>query len=178
MIQTYSCQEQSRGVALVVALFVLAIISTILVVVLADVQSELKMSGVDQNSERALKLAEACANIARANFSVGGSAENLTTTQELASVDAFLQGGYCFAHLGSGFPGYEKWVQWHYNAAITGNNDQSEITTPLRRVWATGSLGRNGSWRGGSNFYVNNIYAIVAGGAYFPIEKAPDSMDG
>ena len=61
-------QTQPRGVALIVALFVLAIMSTILIVVLADVQTELKMSGIARNSERALKIAEAGVNIARASF--------------------------------------------------------------------------------------------------------------
>ena len=104
-------QTSQHGVALIVALFVLVILSILLIAVLADVQGELKMSGIDRNSERALKIAESGVQIARGTFMRDLLYENLTTTQELASVDGFAHGGYFFASLGSELPGNEKWTQ-------------------------------------------------------------------
>jgi hypothetical protein len=167
----YPSHDQPRGVALVVAIFVLAVMSIILVAVMADVQSELKMSGVERNSERALKIAEAGVQIARATFMREDLFQNLTSTQSIASVDGFFQGGYFFASLGSGLPGNEKWPQWHYDSQISGHNEESEVSTPLRRVWATGARGRNGSWTASGVYQTTNIFAIIAGGTYFPIEQ-------
>ena len=150
--QFWSQQPQSqRGVALVVALFVLAILSIIAMAVFIDAQGEVKRSGVARNSEKALKLAETGVQLARAMVEQEG------VSGEVASVDGFSQGGYFLASVGSGMPGNEKWEQWHYDSGISGNNVQSEITTPLRPVWMKEAPGRNGSWSG-SSFYLNNIY--------------------
>ncbi|GAK57419.1 Tfp pilus assembly protein PilX [Candidatus Vecturithrix granuli] len=158
--------EQQAGVALVAALFVLVVLSTLVIAVLADVQGELRMSAVERNSERALKLAELGVQIARGTIlqgELGG---------ELSSVDGFAQGGYFFTTLGSGFPGNEKWEQWHFDASITGNNNLSEITTPVRPIWAKELLGVNGTWADSdTNFTLHNLYGIVAGGAYFQLEE-------
>ena len=160
--------QSQKGVALVAALFVLMVLTILVIAVLADVQGELKMSGTDRNSEKALKLAELGVQIARATILQG------TISGELASVDGFADGGYFFTSLGSGLPGNEKWEQWHYSAELSGNNVMSEITTPIRPVWMKESQGTNGSWDG-TNFTLNNIYSIIAGGAYFPIEFGKDT---
>ncbi len=91
--------ESQKGVALIIALSVLAACSILLIAILADVEGELKMSGIDRNSERALKIAEAGVQIARGTFMKDYLYENLTTTQEPASVDGFVQGGYFLASL-------------------------------------------------------------------------------
>ena len=175
-MRIYSTQDQSRGVALVVALVILVVFSILLIALFADVQTEVKMSGMERNSERALKLAEAGVQIARATFLQDELYANLTSTRELASVDGFMQGGYFFTSLGSGLPGNEKWVQWHYDASISGNNTQSEVTTPLKRVWATAAKGQNGEWISSSEYNVANLYAIVAGGAYFQLQQGSDFL--
>ena len=168
-IRSQSNQHQSqKGVALVTALFVLAILSIISVAVLIEVQDEVKMSGIARNSERALKLAETGVQITRAMIEQGAIGE------EIASVDGFSGGGYFLASVGSGMPGNEKWQQWHYDASITGNNIQSEIVTPLRPVWVKEAPGQNGLFDG-TNFTLTNIYPIIAGGAYFPIEFSTDT---
>ena len=153
-----------QGVALVVALFVVAILSTIVIAILADVRGELRMSGIDRNSEKALKLAELGVQVAQATILQGA------VSGSLASVDGFAGGGYFFTSVGSGFPGNEKWEQWHYDAGITGNNIMSEVTTPLRTIWMKEAPGRNGLIRPDGKFVLNNVYPIVAGGAFFPIE--------
>ncbi len=161
--------QSQGGVALVAALFVLMILSVLVVAVLADVQGELRMSAVARNSERALKLAELGVKLAQATVQHGA------VSGSLASVDGFADGGYFFTSMGSGMPGNEKWEQWHYDAGISGNNPMSEVTTPLRPVWMKESLGRNGIFSGSDQFTVNNVYPIVAGGAYFPIEYTTDT---
>lgn len=166
-------KNQPKGVALVTALFVIAIFSFLLAAILADVEGELKMSGVERNSERALKIAEAGVQIARS--SVGGDATflNLTGSLPLIHVDGFINGGYFFTTLGSGMPSDEKWTQWHYDSQLAGNNFESSINTPLWRVWGSGAQGTNGTWFKDGDWYLNvqNLYAIVAGGVYFTIEK-------
>lgn len=162
--RTYRHHRRSeRGVALIVALFVLLILSILAIAIFSDVQGELKMAGIERNSERALKLAELGVQLTR------GMVEQEGVSGEIASVDGFSQGGYFFATVGSGMPGNEKWEQWHYDSGITGYNIQSEVTTPLRPVWMKESPGRNGIFSG-SQFILNNIFPIVVGAAYFPIE--------
>lgn len=165
LFRRHAKQQQESGVALIAALFVLVVLSTLVIAVLADVQGELRMSAVDRNSERALKLAELGVQIARGTILQGDLAG------ELASVDGFAEGGYFFTTLGSGFPGNEKWEQWHFDASITGNNNLSEITVPVRPIWNKELLGVNGTWENTSNFTLNNLYGIVAGGAYFQLEE-------
>jgi hypothetical protein len=160
--------QSQQGVALIAALFILVILSIIVIAVLADVQGEIRMSGIARNSERALKLAETGVQVARATIAQGA------VSSAIASVDGFVDGGYFFTSLGSGMPGNEKWEQWHYDAGISGNNLMSEITTPLRPVWIKESPGRNGKFDDG-NFTLTNIYPIIAGGAYFPIEFSTDT---
>ncbi|PIE31787.1 hypothetical protein CSA56_17330 [candidate division KSB3 bacterium] len=166
-VQQASARSQ-QGVALLTALFVLAIMSMIAAAVLSLSLGETKMSGVSRNSEKALKLAELGVQVARATIQEGA------VSGSLASVDGFADGGYFFTSMGSGMPGNEKWQQWHYDSKISGNNLQSEITTPLRLVWMKEAQGRNGSFSK-TNFYLNNIYGIIAGGAYFPIEYDTDT---
>ena len=166
-------QEQSRGVALIIALVILVVFSTLLLAMLTDVKTEVQMSGIERNSERALKLAEAGVHIARATFLQDELYMNVTTTRPLVSVDGFMNGGYFVTSLGSGLPGSEKWLEWHYDSSVSGHNPQSEITEYLKRVWATGPLGQNGAWPGtdATRFNLDNLYGIVAGGLYYPIEK-------
>ncbi|MBD3306217.1 hypothetical protein GF339_07495 [candidate division KSB3 bacterium] len=160
--------QAQRGVALIAALFVLVIMSVIVIAVLADVKGEMDMSALARNSERALKLAETGIQVARATIQRGD------ISGEIASVDGFSEGGYFLTTVGSGLPGNEKWEHWHYDAAISGNNVMSEINTPIRPVWQKEASGRNGSWSG-TNFTVTNIFGIIAGGAYFPIEYSTDT---
>ncbi|MCP4402614.1 MAG: hypothetical protein GY801_35580 [bacterium] len=158
--------DAQQGVALIVALSVLAILSIIVLAIFNDATSELRRSGIARNSERALKLAETGVQVARAMLEEGGVGGSLS------SVDGFSDGGYFFASMGSGMPGNEKWEQWHYDSQITGNNVQSEISVPLRPVWMKEAYGRNGLIESNSRVYINNLYGIVSGGAYFPIEAA------
>ncbi|MDY0093584.1 MAG: hypothetical protein RBT80_12870 [Candidatus Vecturithrix sp.] len=162
--RTHTRLQPQAGVALVAALFVLVVLSTLVIAVLADVQGELRMSAVERNSERALKLAELGVQIARGTILQG------ELSGELASVDGFASGGYFFTTLGSGFPGNEKWEQWHFDASITGNNTLSEITAPVRPIWTKELQGVNGTWEG-ENFTLHNLYGIIAGGAYFTLEE-------
>ncbi len=161
---TRQSQRAQQGVALIVALFVLAILSIISLSIFIEAQGELKRSTTARNSEKALKLAETGVQIARAMLDEGG------IEGSLSSVDGYAMGGYFFTSMGSGMPGNEKWEQWHYDSGITGNNVQSEITVPLRPVWMKESDGRNGIMVG-SAVTVTNLYAVVAGGAYFQIEE-------
>jgi len=166
--------QNSRGVALLLALFVLVIFSVLGMAMLSNVNQELKMSKNFENSERALKIAEAGVQIARSSFFDPALVAS-TGTKEVTSVDGFIMGGYFLTRLESNFRGNEKWTQWRHDEGLSGNNNESEITVPLRTVWFTNSSGINGSWTG-NTFYVNNIYSIVARGTYFPIEGASGTL--
>jgi hypothetical protein len=168
MIRNLSTGD-SRGVALVTALFVLLVMTILGVGMLMNVYENLKISKNSENSERALKVAEAGVQIARASF-FDPKRPEIGMTQKLFSVDGFIHGGYFLTRMVSGFAGNEKWVQWHYDAAVTGYNTESKITSPVRRVWATSAPGQNGAWDRWGMFNVNNLYGIVARGLYFPIE--------
>ncbi|PID58315.1 hypothetical protein CSB45_04410 [candidate division KSB3 bacterium] len=160
----------SRGIALITALFVMMIMSILAIGLLTNVDDELKMSKSVENSERALEIAEAGVQIARSKF-FNPSAQIVNQTIELSSVDGFYRGGYFLTQLQSGFQGEEKWTQWRYDGKVSGNNVESEITVPLYRVWATGNLGVNGFWDTPTRFFATNLYAIVAGGTYFSIQS-------
>jgi Tfp pilus assembly protein PilX len=164
----------SRGVALIAALFVLMVMSILAVGLLMNVEENLKITKNTENSEAALKVAEAGVRIAAASFFDLQNKE-INATERLYSVNGFIHGGYFLTQMRSGFSGNEKWIQWHYNASVTGYNIDSDITNPVRRVWATAAPGQNGSWTtGGSpSYYVGNIFGIVAKGVYFPIEYDP-----
>ena len=60
--------HNSRGVALLAALFVLMVMSILGIGMLANVDEDLKISKNHENSERALKIAEAGIQIARSTF--------------------------------------------------------------------------------------------------------------
>ena len=167
--------QNSSGVALLAALFVLMVMSILSIGMLANVDEDIKISKNQERSERALKVAEAGLQIARSTFF--DSAESNFSgdeTRELHSVNGYIHGGYFLAQLTSGFTGQEKWTQWRYDIGLSGNNQESEITAPLRRVWATNDNGTNGSWSG-TAFYAENLYGIVATGVYFPIAGGSDT---
>ena len=167
--------QNSRGVALLAALFVLMVMSILSIGMLANVDEDIKISKNLERSERALKIAESGLQIARATFFDPAEKElGLDETRELHSVNGFIHGGYFLAQLTSGFSGREKWTQWRYDIGLSGNNVESEITAPLRRVWVTNDRGVNGSWSG-DTFYANNLYGVVATGVYLPIESGGDT---
>lgn len=171
-------RDQERGVALIIALVILVVFSTLLLALLTDVKTEVQMSGIERNSERALKLAEAGIHIARATFLQDELYLNVTTTRPLISVDGFMNGGYFVTSLGSGLPGSEKWLEWHFDSGVSGHNQESEITEYLKRVWATGPRGQNGGWDStdATKFNLNNLYGIVAGGLFYPIEQGKSTV--
>ena len=165
---SYHNVRNSRGVALLAALFVLMILSILGIWLLFAVTDEQRLSKSAENAERALKIAEAGIQIARSTFADSGL-KNITSTMELSAVDGFYRGGYFLAQLQSGFQGEEKWKDWRYDEGVGGTNLISNISAPVFHVWQTGSKGVNGSFTG-TNFYANPIYGIVARGTYFPIE--------
>ncbi len=173
-------RHNSRGVALLAALFVLMVMSILAIGMLSNVDEDLKISKNYENSERALKIAENGVQIARATFFDPSEAEMAIGTKLVSSVNGFLDGGYFLTYLTSGFAGNETWTQWRYNFGLTGNNTESEITAPLFNVWATNELGVNGRWSSGVgyiDYYVQNIYGVVATGVYFPIEQLASTVD-
>jgi hypothetical protein len=169
----YTYIRNSQGIALLAALFVLMVLSILGIGLLTNVDDEIKMNKSAENSEMALKVAEAGIQVARSTF-FDSSERDITTTAQLSSIDGFYRGGYFLAQMKSGFQGAEKWVQWRYDEGVTGNNDSSEVSHPVFPVWMTGANGVNGSWTGTgfASFYVKNIYSIVARGTYFSIEDS------
>jgi len=168
--------RNSQGVALLAALFVLMVLSILGIGLLTSVDDELKMGKSVENSERALKIAEAGIQVARSTF-FDPAVKKIERTEEISSIDGFYRGGYFLAQLKSGFQGNEKWTQWRYDGEVSAHNEISEITTPLFRVWGTGANGVNGMWNyeGSVNkwmYWVNNQYGLVARGTYFSIESA------
>ena len=161
-------RHHSRGVALLSALLVLFVMSILAIGMLSNVEEDIEMSKNEENSERALKIAEAGIQVARSSF-FDPSQKNITQTEEISSVDGYIHGGYFMAYLASGIVGAEKWTQWRYDMGVTGNNTESEVSVPLRKVWATGALGTNGSLST-TKLTIKNLYGIVATGVYFPIE--------
>jgi len=173
-------RHNSRGVALLAALFVLMVMSILAIGMLSNVDEDLKISKNFENSERALKIAEHGVQIARANFfDPFQKTIDIGADQPVQSVNGFINGGYFLTYLTSGFAGNETWTQWRYNFSLTGNNTESEITAPLFNVWATNQLGVNGYWTMSGttpdSFYVSNIYGVVATGVYFPIQQLVSS---
>lgn len=167
--------RNSQGVALLAALFVLMVLSILGIGLLTNVDDDLRMSKSVENSEKALKVAEAGIQMARSTFFDPGAVE-VIDTQELSSIDGFYRGGYFLAQLESGFRGEEKWVQWRYDEGVTGHNPVSEITAPVFHVWQTSALGVNGTWSN-ARFNITPIYGIVARGTYFPIEDTSGNTE-
>lgn len=170
--------RHSDGVALLAALFVLMVLSILAIGLLMNVDDDLQMSKSVENSEMALKVAEAGIQIARSTF-FDPAVKQVKETEELASIDGFYMGGYFLAQLRSGFQGEEKWTQWRYDADATGHNSESEVSAPVFHVWRTGALGVNGSWASADwrRFSIRPIYGIVARGTYFPIQLASGGTD-
>jgi hypothetical protein len=164
--------RNSQGVALLAALFVLMVLSILGIGLLTNVDDEIRMSKSAENSEMALKIAEAGIQVGRSTF-VNPAVSQVTQTEEFSSIDGFYRGGYFLVQMKSGFQGAEKWVQWRYDEGVTGHNPVSEISAPVFHVWRTGAPGINGSWGGISwqDYSINPIYGIVARGTYFPIES-------
>ena len=173
-----SIRHNSRGVALLAALFVLMVMSILAIGMLSNVDEDLKISKNYENSERALKIAEHGVQIARATFFDPAQKDiRPGEDQPVLSVNGFINGGYFLTYLTSGFSGNETWTQWRYDFGLSGNNAESEITAPLFNVWGTNQLGVNGYWTTDASgnpdsFYLDNIYGVVATGVYFPIEQA------
>lgn len=171
----YTIYRHSRGVALLAALFVLFVLSILGIGLLMNVDDEIKLSKSMENSERALKVAEAGIQVARATF-FDPTVKQVLQTEEISSVDGFYRGGYFLAQLESGFRGEEKWTQWRYDNSVSAYNDVSEIVTPVFRVWATGNNGINGSWQYEYStnqwmLFARNLFPVVARGTYFSIEQ-------
>ena len=142
---------------------------------LMNVSDERRIEQSAENSEMALKVAEAGIQIARSTFFDPLAAQSATETTKLASIDGFYKGGYFLAQLESGFRGAEKWKQWRYDIGVSGNNTASEVTAPLFQVWLSGDNGITGGFENPNNwvsYFVENSFGIVARGTFFTIEDS------
>ena len=82
----YTYIRNSQGVALLAALFVLMVLSILGIGLLTNVDDEIKMNKSAENSEMALKVAEAGIQVARSTF-FDSTDKEITTTAELSSID-------------------------------------------------------------------------------------------
>ncbi len=94
--RTHTRLQPQAGVALVAALFVLVVLSTLVIAVLADVQGELRMSAVERTLKERSSLRSLGFKLHEHHFA-GGALRRIGLSGWLC------RRGYFFTTLGSGF---------------------------------------------------------------------------